>query len=200
MSARNSIWSTYLAAVAPVLKALPLLRLRADSRYTVADYIEGQVAKFGDLPFILFEDRVITYREYNAMANRVAHWGLSVGLRAGDTIGFMMANRAEYVPVWSGLAKIGVKAALVNTNLVGASVVHALEVAGANRLLLGAECVPNVEGVADDALSNLSVYVLPEEGAADPGLPGAEDIRGALAEQPDSDPDTAHRASVRTGD
>ena len=200
MSARNSIWSTYLAAVAPVLRALPLLRLRADSRYTVADYIETQVAKFGDLPFILFEDRVITYREYNAMANRVAHWGLSVGLRAGDTIGFMMANRAEYVPVWSGLSKIGVKAALVNTNLVGASVVHALEVAGANRLLLGAECVPNVEGVADDALSNLSVYVLPEEGAVDPGLPGAEDIRSALAEQPDSDPDPAHRASVRTGD
>ena len=144
MSTRKSTWSTNLSAVGPVLKALPLLRLRADSRYTVAGYIEGQVARFGDLPFLLFEDRVITYREYNAMANRVAHWGLSVGLRAGDTIGFMMANRAEYVPAWSGLAKIGVKAALVNTNLVGASVVHALEVAGANRLLLGAECVPNV--------------------------------------------------------
>ena len=200
MSSRKSMWSTYLAAVGPVLRALPLLRLRTDSSYTIADYIEAQVAKFGDLPFILFEDRRITYREYNAMANRVAHWALSVGLRAGDTIGFMMANRAEYVPVWSGLAKIGVKAALVNTNLVGSGVMHTLDVVGANRLLLGAECVPKVAGLADDALSNLSVYVLPEDGAADPGLPGAEDIRKALAEQPDSDPDPVHRASVRTGD
>ena len=230
MNRGKSAWSIYLSALGPILKSLPLLRLRADSSYTIADYIEGQVAKFGELPFILFEDRRITYREYNAMANRVAHWGLSVGLRAGDTIGFMMANRAEYVPVWSGLAKIGVKAALVNTNLVGSSVMHTLEVAGAERLLLGAECAPSVymrgaspsrspaegsfmrgaspsrspaEGsadLADDALSNLSVYVLPEEGAGDPGLPGAEDITQALAEQPESDPDPAHRASVRSGD
>ena len=230
MNRGKSAWSNYLSALGPVLKSLPLLRLRADAPYTIADYIEGQVAKFGELPFILFEDRRITYREYNAMANRFAHWGLSVGLRAGDTIGFMMTNRAEYVPVWSGLAKIGVKAALINTNLVGSGVMHALEVAGAERLLLGAECAPSVymrgaspsrspaegsfmrgaspsrspaEGsanLADDALSNLSVYVLPEEGAGDPGLPGAEDITQALAEQPESDPDPAHRASVRSGD
>ena len=230
MNRGKSAWSIYLSALGPVLKSLPLLRLRADAPYTIADYIEGQVAKFGELPFILFEDRRITYREYNAMANRFAHWGLSVGLRAGDTIGFMMTNRAEYVPVWSGLAKIGVKAALINTNLVGSGVMHALEVAGAERLLLGAECAPSVymrgaspsrspaegsfmrgaspsrspaEGsanLADDALSNLSVYVLPEEGAGDPGLPGAEDITQALAEQPESDPDPAHRASVRSGD
>lgn len=173
------MWSAYLSAVGPVLRALPLLRLRADSRYTVADYIEAQVAKHADLPFILFEDRRITYGEYNAMANRVAHWGLSVGFEAGDTIGFMMTNRAEYVPVWSGLAKIGVKAALINTNLVGSSVIHALEVAGADRLLLGAECVPNVADMADDALSNLTVYVLPEEGAGAPALAGGEDIREA---------------------
>ena len=74
---------------------------------------------------------------------------------------------------------------------------HALEVAGAERLLLGPECAPNV---ADAALSNLPVYVLPEEGAADAGVPGAEDIRRALAQQPDSDPDAALRASVCTGD
>ncbi len=226
MNRGKSEWSIYLSALGPVLKSLPLLRLRADAPYTIADYIEGQVAKYGDLPFILFEDRQITYREYNAMANRFAHWGLSVGLRAGDTIGFMMANRAEYVPVWSGLAKIGVKAALINTNLVGSGVLHALEVVGANRLLLGAECAPSVfmrgaspsrcfvlrgaspsrspaEGSADlaeDALSNLSVYVLPEEGAGDLDLPGVEDITKALAEQPESDPDPAQRASVRSGD
>ena len=215
MNRGKSAWSIYLSALGPVLKSLPLLRLRADSPYTIADYIEGQVAKFGELPFLLFEDRRITYREYNAMANRFAHWGLSVGLRAGDTIGFMMTNRAEYVPVWSSFSKIGVKAALINTNLMGSSVMHALEVAGAERLLLGAECAPNVfmrgaspsrspaegsAGLAKDALSNLSVYVLPEEGAGDPGLPGAEDIKKALAEQPESDLDPAHRASVHTGD
>lgn len=200
MNKGRSEWSIYLSALGPLLKGLPILRLRADSTFTIADYVERQVAKYGDLPFILFENRRITYREFNAMANRVAHWALSVGLRAGDTIGFMMANRPEYVPVWSGLAKVGVKAALVNTNLVGSSVVHALQVAGADRLLLGAECAGNVADLADDALSNLSVYVLPEEGADTPLLPWADDIRETLAAQPDTDPDPSLRASVRTGD
>lgn len=200
MYAGKRDWLGYLAAVGPLLRSLPLVRLKADSHYTIADYIERQAARYGKRPFILFEDRRITYREYNAMANRVAHWGLSVGLRAGDTVGFMMANRAEYVPVWSGLAKIGVKAALVNTNLKGSGVLHALDVAGANRLILGGECEDNLEGIRHNELSHITLHVLPEEGAPAPTLPGADDIRNALAAQPESDPDRSHRDSVRTGD
>ena len=256
MNRGKSAWSIYLSALGPIVKSLPLLRLRADSAYTIADYIEAQVAKFGELPFILFEDRRITYREYNAMANRFAHWGLSVGLRAGDTIGFMMANRAEYVPVWSGFAKTSPLAVREVARRHGVSASHrrsrarrddqggahqheprgigrAARARGrrgeppAARRGVRAQCLhargkpladspaegsfmrgasPShspAEGSADlaeDALSNLSVYVLPEEGAGDPGLPGAEDIREALAEQPESDPDPAHRASVRSGD
>ena len=193
-------WRAYLAAIGPLLRALPLVRLKADSHYSIADYIEQQAARHGKRPFILFENRRITYREYNAMANRIAHWGLSVGLKAGDTVGFMMANRAEYVPVWSGLAKIGVKAALVNTNLKGSGVLHALEVAGANRLLIGSECEGNLDGIPADALAAITLHVLPEEGTPAPTLPGADDIRDALAAQPESDPDRSHRGSVRTGD
>ena len=200
MTRGKSAWYTYLPVAGTLLKSLKLLRLNADSRYTIADYIETQVARFRDRPFILFEDLRITYREYNARANRFAHWGLSAGFRAGDTVGFMMANRAEYVAVWSGFAKIGVKAALINTNLMGRSVTHALEAVGADSMLIGAECVPNVAQVAPDRLADLSVYVLPEEGDEDPRPPWAQDIRDALAEQPDTDPDAARRGSVRTGD
>ena len=97
MPGRKAHWFTYLLNLPPLLRVLPLMRLKSDSRYTIADYIEGQVGRYGDRPFILFEERTISYREFNAMANRVAHWALSIGLRAGDTVGFMMTNRAEYV-------------------------------------------------------------------------------------------------------
>ncbi len=175
------------------------MRLKADSDYTIADYIEGQAARYADRPFILFEERTISYREFNAMANRVAHWALSVGLRAGDAVGFMMTNRAEYVPVWSGLAKVGVKAALVNTNLEGESVRRALEGAGATHLLVGAECIGNLAGVAS-ALSDMAVHVIPGDGADAIALAGTDDIGPALARQPESNPDAEHREAARTGD
>ncbi|MYE24797.1 MAG: long-chain-acyl-CoA synthetase [Gammaproteobacteria bacterium] len=192
-------WFAYLLNLPSLLRSVPLMRLKADSHYTIADYIEGQAARYADRPFILFEERTISYREFNAMANRVAHWALSVGLRAGDAVGFMMTNRAEYVPVWSGLAKIGVKAALINTNLKGQSVLHALEGADATHLLVGAECIGNLAGVAS-ALSGMAVHVIPEDGVDAIDLAGADDVGAALSRQPESNPDAEHREPVRTGD
>ena len=186
----------HLSQLDPVQHSRWLMRLKSDSRYTIADYMEGQVDRHADRPFILFEGRTITYREFNAMANRVAHWALGVGLRAGDTVGFMMTNRADYVPVWSGLAKVGVRAALVNTNLKGQGVLHALEAAAATRLLVGDECVESVAGIAG-AMGDIPVHVIPAGAAA---FPGAEDIGAALSRQPESNPDARHRAEVCTGD
>ena len=199
MFGRKAHWFTYLLNLPPLLRVLPLMRLKSDSHYTIADYIEGQASRYADRPFILFEERTISYREFNAMANRVAHWALSVGLRAGDTVGFMMTNRAEYVPVWSGLAKVGVRAALVNTNLKGQSILRALEGADATHLIVGAECVENLAGIAS-ALSDIAVHVIAEDGAEAVAFPGADDMGTALSRQPESNPDARHRAEVRTGD
>ncbi|MCY4128313.1 MAG: long-chain-acyl-CoA synthetase [Gammaproteobacteria bacterium] len=193
-------WFVYLAAAIPLIRAFPLIRLKADSTHTIADYIERQVKKHGKRLFMVFEDQQITYLEFNALANRAAHWALAEGFRAGDTIGFMMANRIEYVPIWSGLTKIGVRAALINTNLRGNSVLHALEVAGTKHLLVGDECLDNLGSISDDVISTLTLYVLPEIGLCTPTYPGAINIRESLTNQPTSNPDRSHRDSVRTGD
>lgn len=39
-----------------------------------------------------------------------------------------MHNRPEYVAIWMGLAKIGIVTALVNNNLRGKSLLHALTI------------------------------------------------------------------------
>ena len=180
---------------------LPLARMKPSSNYTVPDLIEKQAAARADHPFVLFEDRRTSYREYNELANRVAHWAQAEGLRAGDVVALLMQNRPEYLSAWGGLAKIGVTTALINTNLQGHSLAHAIDAAGTRKLIIGSECLSMLASLADDAPAGLQTFVLrdPAEPSAD--LPeGARDLDGELAEQPVSNPDPAARAGVRSGD
>ena len=131
---------------------------------TVADRIEEQAEKQGARPFIYFEDAVISYAELNAAANRIAHLARDSGLQRGDVAGLMLENRPEFIATWVGLAKLGVTAVLVNTNVTGEALVHALAVSGARHVFVGEECIPNLQSVGASALANYTVYVHPDAG------------------------------------
>ena len=165
---------------------------------TVADRVEEQAAEHGERPFIYFEDRVISYSELNAQANRVAHLGRDAGLRRGDVAALMLENRPEFISTWVGLAKLGVTAVLVNTNVTGAALVHALDVSGAHHVFVGEECLENLEGVGAEALSSYAVFVHPDAGAR--GLDGATDLGSALPAQPDTNLDRSVRQGLVAGD
>ena len=165
---------------------------------TVADRVEEQAAEHGERPFIYFEDRVISYSELNAQANRVAHLARDAGLRRGDVAALMLENRPEFISTWVGLAKLGVTAVLVNTNVTGAALVHALDVSGAHHVFVGEECLENLEGVGAEALSSYAVFVHPDAGAR--GLDGATDLGSALPAQPDTNLDRSVRQGLVAGD
>src|SRR5579862_4699128 len=95
------------------------LRHKPTSAYTLGDLIEARAAAQPRRPFLLFEDRRISYADFNAAANRVAHWGHAHGLRVGDRVALLMQNRPEYLYAWGGLAKLGVVVPLINPNLRG---------------------------------------------------------------------------------
>ncbi len=58
-------------------EGLKLARARPTSSFTTADLIERQAAARADHTFCRYADRVVSYREYNAEANRIAHWGVA---------------------------------------------------------------------------------------------------------------------------
>jgi citronellyl-CoA synthetase len=63
--------------------------------------LEKQAKKFKNLPLILFEDRTITYREFNESANRCAAFFISQGFRKGDVVALVMGNRPDLLkPDW----------------------------------------------------------------------------------------------------
>ena len=60
-------------------------------------------------------------------SNRVADYFLSLRLlQKGDAVAIYMSNRAEFIGIWLGLAKIGLVPALINSHQRQKSLEHAI--------------------------------------------------------------------------
>jgi fatty-acyl-CoA synthase len=169
-------------------------KIKPDSPHTVADIIEHWARKRPNNVAIWFEDKRYTYREYDAQANRYARWAQSLGLKRGDVVALLMENRPEYLFAWGGLIKIGVTAALINTNLRERALAHSLAISGAKHLILGAELADNYASCTDDLQEKPKVWVT---GGA---VQGAENLDQALAAQNDGPLPKDVRAGLTAGD
>ena len=52
--------------------------------------------------------------------------GRGQGIGRGEGVALLMENRPEFLASWMGLAKLGAVTALINTNLTGKALRHAL--------------------------------------------------------------------------
>ncbi|MFZ5669025.1 MAG: long-chain-acyl-CoA synthetase [Pseudomonadota bacterium] len=131
-----------------------------DSRNLICDDLETSVARHRDRPAITFEGRTLTYGEMDALANRYAHWAKEQGITRGQTVALFMPNRAEYLPIWYGLTKVGVATALINYNLTGAPLAHCLNISGALHCLVDADTSPHFEAVRPQLARPMAQWTL----------------------------------------
>ncbi len=61
------------------------------------------------------------------------------GIKRGETVALVMDNRPEYAAIWLGLAKIGIVTALVNYNLRGNSLLHALKIVNSKAIIFSSD-------------------------------------------------------------
>ena len=155
-------------------------KIKPESPQTVADIIEHWAAVRPDNVAIWFEDKKYTYKEYDAHANRYARWAQSAGLKQGDAVALLMENRPEYLFAWTGLIKIGVTVALINTNLRERALAHSLSISDARHLVLGAEMAANYASCSGELQEQLVVWATGETVA------GAENLDEALLRQSDA--------------
>ena len=160
--------------------------IQLDSDVLLCDDIEEAVDKFAD--HVAFEDerRSVTFREFDAMANRFAHWAKSRGLRKGDVIALMMTNRVEYLAAWIGFSKVGVAAALINTNLAGPALGHCLSISGGFNVVADEDCWRQVEEARPHIDRDLMLWVLglPEDEEASNRRGLDNPVRGGSSVRP----------------
>lgn len=146
--------------------------------------------------------RKVTFQETDEMSNRVANWAVAQGFQPGEIVALMMDNRPEFVATWLGLAKAGVCATLINTNVKGKPVVHAITAAVSSvAVILGTEHTEVIGAVRED-LQAAGVKLFASYGAG--GNAGSEkpafcdvSLDDALASAPTTPVDPARRKSVK---
>lgn len=86
----------------------------AYTELTLKEQFIGQVKKHPDRPYIFWEDRIISYREANATACKLANALMETGIYKGDRVALTLPNMPEFVIAVQACLKIG--AIIVPTN------------------------------------------------------------------------------------
>jgi len=128
------------------LKAIELTsRIEANPRALFADVVEDWARRQPDRPALISDRETVSYRALASRINRYARWARSAGIEPGGTVCLLMHNRPEYVAAWLGISRVGGVVALINTKLVGPSLAHCINVAGADHAIVASELADRFE-------------------------------------------------------
>jgi fatty-acyl-CoA synthase len=103
--------------------------------------IEELAERCGDAPALLSDREELTYRQLARRANQYARWALGHGIAKGEVVCLLMTSRPEYFALWLGVTSIGGVVALLNTNLVGPSLAHSINVVRPKHLVVSEEFI-----------------------------------------------------------
>jgi len=136
---------------------------------TVADMWEDAADAWAHKVAVIFHGHSFTFADMECAANRIANWaGGSMQLSQGDTIAVLVNNRPEFIALWAGCAKLGVKCAFINTALTGSRLLHCISIVSPKMLVYESALHDAVAEVAVDTASvlpGIRFAVLPIAGA-----------------------------------
>jgi acyl-CoA synthetase (AMP-forming)/AMP-acid ligase II len=135
------------------LLARDLPKLPPRARVSPARLLEERARRRPNDLALAYRDERFSWAEVDERASRYATWFETLGIRFGDVVALAMNNRPDYLFVVMGLNKLGAVGALINTNLSGKALAHALAVADAKKVLAGSEHASRVAEVLDELTS-----------------------------------------------
>ncbi|ASK34218.1 long-chain-acyl-CoA synthetase [Alcanivorax sp. N3-2A] len=119
---------------------------------------------------VLYENTELTYKQFNAWANRIADYLASIGLKKGDTVALNVENRPELLVSALACAKLGVCAAMLNTSQRGKVLTHSFNLVAPKAAIIGEELVDAIKEVRDELdLKDNFFYVADQDTLTDPG-------------------------------
>jgi fatty-acyl-CoA synthase len=133
--------------------------------------IDRLAARFERAPALVSRDAQLSYRELAAASNRYARWALSQRLAPGDAVALLMPNCPEYMAIWIGLNRVGLVVALLNTNLSGELLAHAINIVAPRAVIAGASLGAALETARARIVPEVRCWVF-GAGTLAPGTPG----------------------------
>lgn len=127
----------------------------------------------------------ITWKEFDASANKVANALRDKGIQKGDKVIHLMMNCLEWLPVYFGILRTGAWAVPLNFRFTAEDIRYCAEIAEAKAAVFGEEFVERVNKIKGD-LKTIQDFVFLGPGEMKPEYAQSyEDfLNGAASEQP----------------
>jgi fatty-acyl-CoA synthase len=132
----------------------------------VTDPLRWWADKAADAPAITFDGReTLSYAEFHAWSDRVAHWLVEQGVAPGDRVGIVGTNTLEWCAGAIGALKAGAVVAAYNHRFVAHELAHLITDSEPTLVLAGAEHVRIVDDAASTATGSFGRLPLAEVAA-----------------------------------
>ena len=123
------------------------------SSLTPLAFLERAADVFADKTAIAYGDRRVSYSEFGAEANRLAHALQASGIQPGDRVAYMCPNIPEMLVAHFGVPLAGAVLVPVNTRLSAEEVKFICDHSGARMLVIDTEYLPALVPVLDSLQS-----------------------------------------------
>jgi carnitine-CoA ligase len=118
------------------------------ARMNIRQLLESRVRQHPEKAFLIFEDQVTSYADFDTTVNRVARGFLHLGIRAGDRVCVMLSNCPEFLYAWFGLMKIGAILVPMNSAFRRTETQYIVQHAEAAAIVVDAATGPVVADIA----------------------------------------------------
>jgi long-chain acyl-CoA synthetase len=106
---------------------------------TLGEILPQAARRFKDRTALIVEERQFSFRELDAMSNRVANGLAAVGIQPGDRVSLFGANSWEWLVSYYGIVKTGAVVNPLNTMLTADEVRFTVTDAGSRAVLAAAD-------------------------------------------------------------
>lgn len=131
-----------------------------------------------DTIFLRFSSGDLTYGEARRRSTGLAHGLAGLGVQRGQLVPVSMANGPDFAITWLALCTLGAVSTLLNTEFRGQSLVHALNLSGAETVVADAKLVPHLAAIAEQLVHLRRLVLvggtLGDTAQAVPELPGVQ--------------------------
>jgi len=108
--------------------------------------------------------RVMTWKEFHDMANRIANALPARGIKKGDKVVQLMMNCLEWLPIYFGILRTGAWAVPLNFRFAANEIQYCAEIAEAKAVIFGEEFVDRINTIKKDLTSIKDhIFVGPNE-------------------------------------
>ena len=122
---------------------------KKDQPGSLGRQIKQNTTERPDHPAIIYDDQVITYKQFDQISDRYACYFQEQGFRKGDVVAILLSNRPAFLYAVTGLSKLGVITALINSELRGEVLAKSINTVQARAIIIGHEFLSLYKDLAD---------------------------------------------------